>query len=398
VRLAHLADLHLGYRQYHRLNSAGINQREADVSNAFRSTVDGVIAARPDVVVVAGDVFHAVRPTNHAIVFCFREFQRLRESLPEAPIVMVAGNHDTPRATETGSILRLFAELGVDVVTDQAEWLEYDHLGLHILAAPHAAVVGDERTSLRRRHRAPCEVLVAHGEVEGLFPLDRWWVEPGGALLDSRELEQGGWSYVALGHYHVQHEVPSKHEGRCGIWYAGSLEYVSPNPWGELVEERKRGVNGKGWLLVDFETGEVTRQPIAAQRAVVDLKPIDARGLSAAELDQAIAGRLGAVRGGIDDKVIRLVVNDCPRALVRDLDHAAIRGAKATALHFHLDFRRPEVRRIVGLSAPGRKTLTQVLREYLSGRALPERVPRERFVSEGVALLEGVEHDGERVD
>ena len=44
--LAHLADIHLGFRQYHRLNPHGINQREADVANVFRTAVDGVIAAR----------------------------------------------------------------------------------------------------------------------------------------------------------------------------------------------------------------------------------------------------------------------------------------------------------------------------------------------------------------
>ncbi|MEZ4586021.1 MAG: DNA repair exonuclease [Gemmatimonadales bacterium] len=392
MRLAHLADLHLGYRQYHRLNPAGINQREADVARAFRSAIDGVIAAKADIVVIAGDVFHAVRPTNQAIIFGFRELQRLREALPRVPIVMIAGNHDTPRATETGSILRLFQELGVDVVTDQAEWLEYDELGIDVLAAPHQAVVAEERPNLRRRNRVPHEVLVAHGEVEGLFPLDRWWVEPGGALLDSRELEQGRWSYVALGHYHVQREV------RPGIWYAGSLDFVTSNPWGELVEQRKVGVKSKGWLLVDLESGTVTRQPIEAPRDVVDLKPISAQSLSAAELDAEIAGRLKAVRKGIDDKVVRLVVYDCPRAMVRDLDHAAIRSAKAAALHLHLDFRRPEIHRIVGVAAPGRKTLPEVLREYLTGRPLPERVPRERFVSEGVALLEGVTQDPDRTD
>ena len=119
MKLAHIADPHLGVRQYHRQTAAGINQREADVANAFRAAVDGVIEARPDAVLIAGDLFHSVRPTNAAIVFAFREFQRLREALPAAPIVLIAGNHDTPRSAETGSILRLFAELGVDVAVDE---------------------------------------------------------------------------------------------------------------------------------------------------------------------------------------------------------------------------------------------------------------------------------------
>ena len=32
MRLVHLSDLHLGYRQYQRLTPGGINQREADVA------------------------------------------------------------------------------------------------------------------------------------------------------------------------------------------------------------------------------------------------------------------------------------------------------------------------------------------------------------------------------
>ena len=64
LRLAHLADLHLGLRQFTRQTPVGINQREADVARAFRHAVDGVIAAAPDAVLIAGDVFHSVRPTN----------------------------------------------------------------------------------------------------------------------------------------------------------------------------------------------------------------------------------------------------------------------------------------------------------------------------------------------
>ena len=150
VKVAHLADPHLGARQYHRQTAAGINQREADVARAFRLAVDGVIAAAPDLVVVAGDLFHSVRPTNAAIVFAFRQMQRLREALPGAPIVLVAGNHDTPRSVETGSILRLFEELGVDVAADQARRLVYPKLDVAVLAVPHQALVS-ERPPLRRQ-------------------------------------------------------------------------------------------------------------------------------------------------------------------------------------------------------------------------------------------------------
>src|SRR3954469_20651456 len=109
MRLVHLADLHLGFRQYPRLAPGGQNPREADVAQTFRRTIDRVIALKPYLVVVAGDVFHFPRPTNSAILLAFNEFSRLTRALPTTPVVVVAGNHDTPRTIETGGILQLLA-------------------------------------------------------------------------------------------------------------------------------------------------------------------------------------------------------------------------------------------------------------------------------------------------
>jgi DNA repair exonuclease SbcCD nuclease subunit len=387
VKVAHLADPHLGARQYHRQTPAGINQREADVARAFRLAVDGVIAAAPDLVVVAGDLFHSVRPTNAAIVFAFRQIQRLREALPGAPIVLVAGNHDTPRSVETGSILRLFEELGVDVAADQARRLIYPQLDLSVLAVPHQALVSG-RSPLRPEGSEGRQLLVLHGEIEGVFPFDRSSVEYGGAVVGLNELAPTEWSYVALGHYHVRHQVAPR------AWYAGALEYVSPNLWGELADEAHHGHRTKGWLLVDLDAGTVAHQPIESARVILDLPSIPGEGMAAAALDRLIADRLAEVPGGIADKILRLRIYDIPRHIARELDHAAIRGFKAEALHFHLDVRRPEVQRAVGVGAPGRhQPLPDLVRDYLSRRPLPAELDREAFVRLGGELLDGVERD-----
>ncbi|HET9039562.1 MAG TPA: DNA repair exonuclease [Gemmatimonadales bacterium] len=388
MKLAHIADPHLGIRQYHRQTSAGINQREADVAHAFRNAVDGVISARPDAVVVAGDLFHSVRPTNAAIVFAFRQFQRLREALPDAPVVLIAGNHDTPRSTETGSILRLFEELGVDVATDETRRLVYPALDLSVLAVPHQALVSGTRPSLRpegpERHR----VLVLHGEVEGVFPFDRSAAEYGGALLGLQEMAPDEWTYVALGHYHVQHEVAPR------VWYAGSLEYVSPNLWGELVDEADHGLSGKGWLLADLERGTVERRELPLARAILDLEPIEGEGQSAGAINTRIAERVRALPGGVEDRIVRLRVWNIPRHVARELDHAAIRALKSAALHFHLDLRRPELHREIGVGAPGRRqTLPELVRSYLERRPLPAELDRQAFVRLGESLIDAVERD-----
>jgi DNA repair exonuclease SbcCD nuclease subunit len=388
VRLAHLADLHLGVRQYHRQISSGINQREADVARAFRLAVDGVIAARPDAIVFAGDLFHSVRPTNAAIVFAFKQFQRLREALPQAPIVLVAGNHDTPRSAETGSILRLFEELGVDVAVDEARRLVYPALDLSVLAVPHQALVSGERPSLRPEGSARHRVLVLHGEIEGKLPTERHTVEYGGALVGFRELGAEEWSYVALGDYHVQREVAPH------TWYAGSLEYIGLNIWGQLAEEAEQGLRGKGWLLADLDRGTVTREPVPASRAVIDLEPVRGEGLAADALNKLIEQRLRAIPGGVADRIVRLRVYDVPRHVARELDHSALRAYKAEALHLHLDIRRPEVHRMVGLGAPGRRqTLPELVRGFLHNRPLPAEIDRETFVRLGQELMDVVERD-----
>ena len=382
MKIAHLADLHLGFRQYYRQTPAGINQREADVANAFRAAVDGVIAAGPDAVLIAGDLFHAVRPTNFSIVFAFRQLQRLREALPAAPLIVIAGNHDTPRSSDTGSILRLYEELGVHLATEEERRLVFPELGLSVLAVPHAAASAPEKIALRPAGPEPYQVLLVHAKIEGLLPADHWSLEYGGALLDPDVLRREQWSYVALGEYHVQHE------DRPNIWYAGSLDYIGPNIWGELHDEHIRGIHGKGWLLADLESGSVTRQAVPLARTVHDAKYIDAEGLSPAEVDRLIGERLAKVKGGFQDAIVRIVVENIPRHVSRELDHAALRSAKAQALHLRLDFRLPDSSRRVGVGAPGRRqTLPELVSEFLSRRPLPERVSRERFVALGLELL-----------
>src|SRR3954464_10337376 len=169
------------------------------MAHAFRSSIEGVIAASPDAVVIAGDLFHSVRPTNAAIVFAFRQLQQLREALPGVPVVLIAGNHDTPRSTETGSILRLFEELGVDVATDAPRRLVYPALDLSILAVPNSAVIGSERVPLVREGEQHRQVLVVHAEIEGEYPFDRSAADYGGGGPSPARPPPGGGGHVVPG-------------------------------------------------------------------------------------------------------------------------------------------------------------------------------------------------------
>ncbi len=398
MRLAHLADPHLGFRQYHRQTPQGINQREADVAQAFRRAVEDVIAAQPDVVLIAGDLFHSVRPTNAAILDAFNQLRHLRAGLPQAPIVMIGGNHDTPRSVETGTILKLFEAIdGVTAVPQEPRHLTLERLDLSLLCVPYAATVGP-RPAFVPQGQARHNVLVLHGRLAGLLPGDEWWYDHASAPIEPRELEPERWDYVALGHYHVAHAV------RENAWYAGALEYVSPNPWGEIKDEADEGRPGeKGWLLVELgdsarDGARVQFRPVRLARRVVDLEPIEGAGATPADLDRLLDERVRHLPGGVDGQIVRQLLWNVPRYVARDLDHARIRELKARALHYHLDVRRPPPARAVGVGAPGlRRTLADVVVEYLERRPLDATVPREQLIGLARTYLARAEREAEEV-
>jgi len=391
VKLAHLADLHLGFRQYDRQTPRGGNQREADVAEAFRRAVDDLLVQRPDLILLAGDIFHSVRPTNPAILHLFNQLHRVRTGLPDSPIVMIAGEHDTPRSVETGTILRLYEALGVDVVVNQARHLTFSKLDCSVLAVPHQALMQGDRPALRPQLGTTLNILLIHGNLPGVGE-QRGTAEYGGALLETHDLAPAQWDYVALGHYHVAQQVADN------AWYAGSLEYVSPNPWGQLQDEAERGRSGKCYLVVDLPAARVTPRPIVAARRHIDLPSIDGKGLTPKELDERIKDAVVRVKPPIDDQIVRQLVFDVSRATARDLDHAAIRGFKARALHYQLDLRRPEVARVDGAGIPGdggrRQALPETVRAFLEHRPLDADLDRAEFVRLGVEYVgQGSEED-----
>lgn len=383
LRLVHLSDLHLGFRQYQRLTSAGINQREADVAQAFRNAVDRTIELKPDIVLVAGDVFHNVRPSNPAILHAFAQFSRLMQALPDAIVVVIAGNHDTPRASETGCILKLFQPLGVHVVADRAERLSFPERNLSILAVPDTP---SDRLSLAPDPSARYNVLVIHGEVEGVLPDHARSTDRASIAISPDDIGASRWSYVALGHYHVHRAIAPN------AYYSGSLDYTSANSWGEIAEEREAGIAGKGMIEFDLASGEHRFHALPVVRRWIDLRPLSARGLSAAELDAAIRHAMDQCEGGIEDCVIRLLARDVPRHIARELDQKALREFRRRALHFHLDTRRPEVVRMHGHGSPGRRpSLRDIVRDKLRSRVVESDLSRDALVDLGTRYLDEVE-------
>jgi DNA repair exonuclease SbcCD nuclease subunit len=331
MKLLAVADLHLGHTASQRLAPTGENQRSVDVSATFSRFVDRAIELEPDLITVAGDVFHHASPKNRVVVRTFGEFARLTRALPKAAIVMALGNHDWAR-TDASSMLPLFAELpNVYVAWAESMWFRFPEFC--VLAVPDVPGLG--RPSLRPDplDDRP-QILVLHGEAMGVKQTK---ADTRCSLTEITpdEMSADAWRWIALGHYHqFEHVAPN-------AAYSGSLDFTSSNPWQEISTP-------KGFIEVDLETGAETFHELTPGRRFIDLDPLYGEGLTPEQLDRAIADALGSQP--IDDAVVRLRILGVRSDVEHALNQKALRVFERRTLFLRLDVRRPAAVQTVSAS------------------------------------------------
>ncbi|NMC10552.1 MAG: exonuclease SbcCD subunit D, partial [Methanothrix sp.] len=90
MRIVHLADSHLEFSSYSRLDQHGQNRIEEMIYSGFDLAIEKIMQLRPDAVVHAGDVFHHVRPKIKPLVIFQRGLLRLEEM--GIPVIIISGN------------------------------------------------------------------------------------------------------------------------------------------------------------------------------------------------------------------------------------------------------------------------------------------------------------------
>ncbi|MDW7977193.1 MAG: exonuclease SbcCD subunit D [Candidatus Caldarchaeum sp.] len=236
VLVAHLADIHLGYRQY------DLVEREEDVYEVFEEAVERIVAEHAKLVLVAGDLFHSSKPPIRALYAAKNGLERLRER--GVRVFCVLGDHDTPKRIGEWSPVSLFRDGLLTHVDSRVVELE-GNLLLAGLDKPPAVAADRARETLEQLSRKAAStdakpILLTH------LPLR----SSAGEL--SVDTLPKGFSYYALGHEHIRKTFP-KHDGIAA--YPGSLEIFARD---EVVEWRQ---NGKGFYLVDMSdsTPEIHR-------------------------------------------------------------------------------------------------------------------------------------------
>ena len=320
LKICHLADIHLGYRKYNKITQAGFNQRESDINQAFQEAVDNIIRLKPNLVLIAGDLFHSVRPSNSVITFCFRQLRRLAEQT-KSPIVIIAGNHDSPKKVDSGSLLKLFNEIeGVYIADKEIKKFIFKELSVAVTCVPHFALMEFDKSQIRADDNYMYNFLLIHGQVGSEVYSDF-----GGADLNLKDIVIGEWDYIALGYVHIYQEIADN------MAYSGSIEHTSKNIWSEAEYN-------KGFLEIYFPEKRKVFYSLTNPREVKSLQSIDVKNYDPEQVMQKLQGLINSVAGGIDGKIIRIELKNMNRNVYANLDHKEIRKWRARALNLLIDY------------------------------------------------------------
>ncbi len=373
MRIVHISDTHAGHRAYNALDdNLGVNQREADTYEAFKQAVDKILKISPDVLIHAGDLFDTPRPSNRAISFIFEQLMRLANQ--NIPVVIIAGNHSTPRMRDTGSIFQLFRFLPHIYPVFQGT-LEKIHLPgnakkkeVTIHAIPHCLKKEDFSSQLdmaKADKSSKHNVLVLHAAVAGIKEFSM-------GEFNEQEVPTGylnpDFDYVALGHYHQFTQVKEN------CFYSGSTERFSFN---ELDQE-------KGFIEFDLSTKKMEFHKLEI-RPMEDLGTIDASKLSADSLMQKLDKIISPSK--IDQRIVRLTVKDVNIPAYNALDFNKIRESTASALHFDLRFSKKEEAAEIQVSTSSINSLVNEFQSYISQIAIDD-FEKDRILQLGLDYLE----------
>ena len=220
MTVLHFSDTHLGYQAFDAVNDAGVNTREQDLYDAFERVVERILARKPDVVVHSGDFFHRPSPSNRALTFGLEQLRRLGDA--GIPLVVIAGNHETPKTIYNSPILRALRSL--DGVTpmfgNHRETAAFGDLVIH--GVPH---INDQRLLLQELERlepvdGKFNILMLHTSLGKRYLMEEYGEQ---VFPEAFEAKLGAFQYIALGHWHNFQQIGL----HPNAWYSGSTERLS---------------------------------------------------------------------------------------------------------------------------------------------------------------------------
>ena len=220
MHIVHFSDSHLGFQAYDNVDHNGINAREQDVYNAFTRVVDRICEDKPDLVIHSGDFFHRPSPSNRALTFGLEQLRRLCDL--NIPIVVISGNHETPKTVYTSPILRALRTLPCVYPAFGDVWEKWTFGNVTVHGLPH---INDNRKLFEALEKLQPDagkfnILMLHTSLGKRYLMEEYGEQVFPAEYEGKLL---GFQYVALGHWHNAQQV-SLHPN---AWYSGSTDRFS---------------------------------------------------------------------------------------------------------------------------------------------------------------------------
>ena len=239
MKIVHCSDLHLGKRFSG--NKDYVKKRYMDFFNAFATFVDKVEEIKPDVCLIAGDIFDKKEINPDILSKTEYLFKRLKDNVKK-DIIAIEGNHDNSRILEE-SWLEYLQEQNILKVFyynkdfEGKNYLKIDDINFYPVGYPGFMI--DEALTKLSEKLNPQEknIVIVHTGISGSIN-----TLPGLVSTSILDLFKDKAIYIAGGHIHSFTTYPKE---KPYFFVSGSLEFSN-------VQNEKS--DKKGFILFDTDT------------------------------------------------------------------------------------------------------------------------------------------------
>ena len=239
MKIVHCSDLHLGKRFSG--NKDYVKKRYMDFFNAFATFIDKVEEIKPDVCLIAGDIFDKKEINPDILSKTEYLFKRLKDNVKK-DIIAIEGNHDNSRILEE-SWLEYLQEQNILKVFyynkdfEEKNYLKIEDINFYPVGYPGFMI--DEALTKLSEKLNPQEknIVVVHTGISGSTD-----TLPGLVSTSILDLFKDKAIYIAGGHIHSFTTYPKE---KPYFFVSGSLEFSN-------VQNEKS--DKKGFILFDTDT------------------------------------------------------------------------------------------------------------------------------------------------
>ena len=239
MKIVHCSDLHLGKRLSGTKDY--VTKRYMDFFNAFATFVDKVKEIKPDVCLIAGDIFDKKEINPDILSKTEYLFKRLKDNVKK-DLIAIEGNHDNSRILEE-SWLEYLQEQNILKVFyynkdfEEKNYLKIDDINFYPVGYPGFMI--DEALTKLSEKLNPQEknIVIVHTGISGGTN-----TLPGLVSTSILDLFKDKAIYIAGGHIHSFTTYPKE---KPYFFVSGSLEFSN-------VQNEKS--DKKGFILFDTDT------------------------------------------------------------------------------------------------------------------------------------------------